>query len=693
MQRVLSFIKFFLFVLTASAQTQQGYVKTKGRLGQNGQIIPGTRLSGATIMLTGNNATHSSAQGSFSFKTVNGSYILASVTKEGYNLVDAEILKSYKYSKNPLVVTMENRLQQRTDRSNAARQVREQLNRKVEKQRAEIEKLREQNKLTEEKYQEAMLKLLDQEESNQSLVEKMADEYSKIDYDLIDDFNRQFNAFFLAGELEKADSLLKTRGDIHTDMVALDRLHGANEEVKKNLKKSQAMEQQKRTDLAERCYKQHELFLMQHQVDSAAYYLKLRASLDTTNVKWQLDAGEFIYEYIADMPLVLSYYQTGLRQALALQGEQSCDAASCYNKIGTIYVEQANYDKGYKYLEKALTIRLAVLGENHPDVAQSYYDIGEYYHWKEDFTQALEYEQKALKIRLAVYGKNHKDVANTYGDIGSAYGQIGDYAKALEYQDTALAIRLNVLGEDNTDVATSYNEIGLIHSAQEDYSKAKDCYEKSIAIRKKICGTDRHPIIGINYFNLGSAYADLNDTIKAIECVTKAADIFKSVYGDNHPHLARAYDQLASLSLSQGQNTQVTDYYKQAIDYYKKVLTIYQSQYGENHAEVENTYDYLSLCYLMLEEREKVAEINEKLLAIKTALYGEKSIHLAKFYASNIFFYWGNQDYPKAIDYADKAIAIYKTASNIDKEKTEKRIKNLEETKAELVKEQKEKKR
>ena len=57
----------FLGISVASAQTQRGYVKTRGRLQSNGTTIPGTRLSGATVTLKGNNSVTSGANGVFFF--------------------------------------------------------------------------------------------------------------------------------------------------------------------------------------------------------------------------------------------------------------------------------------------------------------------------------------------------------------------------------------------------------------------------------------------------------------------------------------------------------------------------------------------------------------------------------------------------------------------------------------------------
>ena len=56
---------------------------------------------------------------------------------------------------------------------------------------------------------------------------------------------------------------------------------------------------------------------MQYAHDSAAYYLELRAALDTTQLEWQNDAGTFIDDYLADYDKALSYYQRTMRIALA----------------------------------------------------------------------------------------------------------------------------------------------------------------------------------------------------------------------------------------------------------------------------------------------------------------------------------------------------------------------------------------
>jgi ABC-type dipeptide/oligopeptide/nickel transport system ATPase subunit len=135
----------------------------------------------------------------------------------------------------------------------------------------------------------------------------MVERYSKIDYDQLSEFDQKISELILNGELIKADSLLRTKGDIN-ERVSQYKKHEAinakeREELsqrQEQLEQSEALAIQERDDLANDCYCKFEIFKMQHWNDSAAYYLELRASLDTINAEWLNEAGLFLYNYIAN---------------------------------------------------------------------------------------------------------------------------------------------------------------------------------------------------------------------------------------------------------------------------------------------------------------------------------------------------------------------------------------------------------
>lgn len=67
MRTILLSILFALNAMVAGAQTQQGYVKTKGRLTNTGTYVKGTPLTGVTVSVRGRNAVLSKGNGTFSF--------------------------------------------------------------------------------------------------------------------------------------------------------------------------------------------------------------------------------------------------------------------------------------------------------------------------------------------------------------------------------------------------------------------------------------------------------------------------------------------------------------------------------------------------------------------------------------------------------------------------------------------------
>jgi hypothetical protein len=107
-------------------------VKTKGRLGNNGSVIAGTRLPGATVSVKGGNSVVSGSNGTFSLAIPSSYYSLQNVQKQGYVLTDPDMLSNqYAYSKNPLVLVLETLEQQTDDRLSAERKIRRTLQRQL----------------------------------------------------------------------------------------------------------------------------------------------------------------------------------------------------------------------------------------------------------------------------------------------------------------------------------------------------------------------------------------------------------------------------------------------------------------------------------------------------------------------------------------------------------------------------------
>ncbi len=205
MKKLLFVALTLCFTTVIFAQTQKGYVKTKGRLDNDGNLIPGTPLSEVVVKVKDRNEVMSDKRGDFSFPMPDQTYYLESVAKNGYVLIDPDVLsKQYNYSKNKLVIALETKDQQIEERMENFAKINAAQNEMIRKLRAEVKQLKEENKITEEEYGRRLQEIADMQMESQQLVEEMVERYSKIDFDQMDDFDRQIKAYILKGELVKA---------------------------------------------------------------------------------------------------------------------------------------------------------------------------------------------------------------------------------------------------------------------------------------------------------------------------------------------------------------------------------------------------------------------------------------------------------------------------------------------------------
>ena len=659
MKRLFLFIYLITVLSIVSAQTQHGHVKTRGRENANGTITPGTRLAGATITFKGNNSVTSGINGAFSFSVPNKTYCVTNVRKNGYQLYDPDLLgKIHKYSADDIPVVMDTPDNVLADKLKSEKKIRRILSAQLHEKEDEIELLKEQQKITEEQYRKLQQELYAAQNNNEKLISDMAERYSTLDFDQLDDFQRSVIAYIQNGELTRADSLLNTKGSMEERSAKLDRMDEAiktdAEDIAKRQEqhdKSVAMKAKALEDFAADCYSRYEICLLQHKNDSAAYWLELRASKDTLNVEWQSAIGTFMRYFLADYHTALHYCNKAQHVSIIQNGENSKEVAACYNNIGLTYSSQGYYQKALEYHQKALNIFLKVLGKRHPDVATCCNNMGTIYYYQGDYQRALEHLQKALNISLEFWGDRHPDVATIYGNIGGIYSSINDYQKALEYHQKALKIRLEVLGERHHDLAISYGNIGTIYSYQGDYQKALEYHQKALNIFLDFFG-DQHPDVATSYGNIGNVYFYQNDYQKALECFQKALNIYLEVLGEKHPGVATCYNNIGSICSNQND-------YQKALEYFQKALKIRLEVLGEKHPDVATSYNDIGNVHFPQGDYQRALEYFQKALKIKLEVCGERHSDVATSYNNIGRVYYSLRNYQKALEYHQKALNIY----------------------------------
>ena len=471
-----------LMASLAVAQTQKGYVKTKGRI-VNGQLVPGQGLPGATVNIQGGNSVGvRNADGSFSFVVPAKTFMVQSVQKIGYELVDPDVTtRPHQQSGNALYLVMETPDQQMEDQLEAEEKISRTLREQLNHARQEITRLKDENKITEEEYNQRIAKLMKDQKNNKTLIEEMARQYAQMDYDQMDSLNQRISDAILNGRLTEADSLLRSKGDMRSRIAEIRKEQQAEaqkeaelEQEQQNLKAIKAGTQKKMEDAAADCYRFFDNFKLANQYDSAAYYIELRAELDTTNARWQYDAGKY-------------------------------------------YFDQKLYKKTIPYYEKSLVLyrHLAQTDSQFykPYLALSLNSLANAYSVTNRFAESETLYKESLNILQILAQANPQayelSLAKTLGNLAILYVKTKRFSESESLFLDALKINRKLANVDPetyeprlvitlTNLANVYHETNRLSDSEQKYKEAIDIRRRLCLVNPKIHETG----LATNLFNL-----------------------------------------------------------------------------------------------------------------------------------------------------------------------------------------------
>ncbi len=542
------------------AQTQYGYVKTVGKPWKKGEA-----LSGVTVRASGgHNAVLSQNDGTFSLalpgKKPGEPFTLQQVSKKGFELNDKGLIgRKYAFSNSvPLTIVMISTEELQAEKlrieNNAYRVAEENYQAKV----IQLEKQLNDNRITSEQYRIEIQQLQEKFEKYQSLIESMAEHYAHTDYDALSAKEAEVNLLIENGELEKADSLILTMFDpvdvIRRNKEALARIeqsisdaqaviNQANAEMAAVIKKQQKD--------AEYLYQLYTIALGRFDNEKARFYIETRAQLDSTNVRWQIDAGEFLFEYLNLFDQAKSYFLNAESHA----DKESLEMTECWNDIGTVYLVRGKFQKALQYFQQSLQLRQQLVPENSPQMATIYNSFATTYLALGRTDEALEYHRKSLAIRRMVYGEVSAKVALTYYNIGAVLIAKKDFDGAKTLFAKGLDIAEQLKGNMPVVLLLKlYDGMGAAIGEKADAegkphpSEVKMYREKALDLCLRIYGEKNINTAGI-YHNLGTEYAykdsrqvidndtlstyDITNSQKGLEYLVKSLKIKKELAPHN----------------------------------------------------------------------------------------------------------------------------------------------------------------
>lgn len=683
MKKRILFLSALLIAVTcgAMAQSQKGFVKTRGRI-VNGKVVAGQGLTGATVHVKGRaSVLVKNSNGSFSFPVTTKQFVIESVNKKGYQLVDADAApKTYVHSPAPIYLVMETPSQLMEDKLEAERKLRRTLTKRLQQREDELEALKEQNRITQEQYNATMQQLYDQQESNEALVREMAEYYSRIDYDQIDEFNTRVSEFILAGDLAKADSLLRSKGDIDERIRKLNEHHNANVQARETLEKSEQAEQFSREDLAQDCFSFFRRFALDNKPDSALCYIEKRAALDSTNCQWQADAGSYLQKRGMTRQ-ARKYYDRALKAArkMAADNPELYEPllAKTLNNIALLYTQTADVAAAEPLFQESLALfkRLSSTDEStySPYVASTLNNMAVLYSGNIDNASRVE---QLLQETLSIYMLQDNvetfspAVASIWNNLALLYDETGRYEDSEQMYLKALDL-YGQLGQNtrayDADYAATLNNLSALYF--KDGSRLFDSHEllvEALDIYRRLAAVDAQqysPPLAVALNNLSVQEFAMNHKEQGEQAFMESLDIYRAMVKDSPrsylPILAKGlYDQ--AIRYYQNDDMEKSEaLFQESLDAYRTLGSLNGNAYLP---EVAKLLRNLATVCDKRQQWDKAGKLYEEELSINQTLASsfpeEYTSHVARTYGNLSNHAILIKDFDKAIEYARQGLAL-----------------------------------
>ena len=650
MKRTLYILYFILHAIACLAQNQSGMVRTLGRPAQKG--VP---LAGVTVRIAeAHNAVVSGKDGAFSLpinKKDGESFVIRQVQKAGYELNDRDLIgRKYAFSStHPITIVMVSAKQLQAEKARIENNAYSVAEKNYKNKLAALEAQLKNGQIDAEKYNGQIRSLQGDFERFQSLIDGLSEHYAHIDYDEMDENEKEIAQCIENGNFDKADSLIHQCFDV-TDVLsrnlkALDRIEQGISQAKDviadtNRLMAEVLKRQAKD--AEYLYQLYTIALARFDNEKAGQYILTRAELDTTNVEWTVQAAKFIADYRSDYDEAMRCYDRAERYA----SKQPTWLSTIYTNKGSIYLEQGKYVEAIKADSIALGLSLNLYGKKAlltlkliNNTAATLRKLGQ-------LKQALVTWNTVYSIAIADKDTDREFIATVCNNISTTCADLGLHSMALEFGHKALdayKAKGSVKGE-----ALACCNIGGCYSGMGQYQEALDCFDRSEQLFKKLFGED-NPQVAWVLAKKGNLYSGLGDTKKAYQYNKRSLDIYKRFYDAKSVVVANALADFAAVNPNKQEAKAQVD----------SALTVLISQYGERQLDVAHAYyKQAVICEDMEQYAESEKRLQRALLVYNTIIGTRYNSFSAQCYASLSDVELGLNRMDKAVEYMNQAVEI-----------------------------------
>jgi tetratricopeptide (TPR) repeat protein len=210
---------------------------------------------------------------------------------------------------------------------------------------------------------------------------------------------------------------------------------------------------------------------------------------------------------------------------------------------------------------------------------------------------------------------------------------------------------------------------------------AEPLFKRSLEILKNHLGND-HPDVARGFNNLAALYQSQGRYSEAEPLYNRSLEIRQSQLGSDHPDGAGSLNNLAELYRLQGR-------YSEAEPLYKRSLEIYQTQLGNDHPNVAATLNNLAVLYQSQGRYGEAEPLHKRSLEIRQRQLGDNHPNMAESLNNLAALYCSQEHYSKAEQLMVRSLSIYEKTLGVDHPTTAAARKNLKQLRSWLPKKKK----
>ena len=263
--------------------------------------------------------------------------------------------------------------------------------------------------------------------------------------------------------------------------------------LQQEVDRNQAEYKRQKRQLEDDCYRMYAAFLTRFANDSAGYYIQKRASLDTLNIDYQLQAGQFALSILSDLKSARQFFERAYRLAESQYGVYSGQMATTCNELGMLAKACRKYDEASQWYSQSLNIREKLRGKNSLATAEALNNLGELYRAQKDLKKAMDCHKRALKIREKEAGRQSLATAESLNNIAGILFQQQQYSQAQKLFLEVMDIYASSSGVQQSRIAANYNNLAGTYFMLADYASAARYFDSAVEIYRRVLG-ESHPL-------------------------------------------------------------------------------------------------------------------------------------------------------------------------------------------------------